>query len=93
MLGGEFVTVDYQEEGTGVGGIPEIGEIHQNWTKIDSLRGAQTYPDANAALMDMLSGPKEMPEEEEAPAGRALVGRRQGRQDVEAAAQGVARVR
>jgi putative sterol carrier protein len=50
------------------GQIPEMGAIHQNWARIDSQRGAQTYHDANAALMDMLSGPKEMPEEEKEPA-------------------------
>jgi NAD(P)-dependent dehydrogenase (short-subunit alcohol dehydrogenase family)/acyl dehydratase/putative sterol carrier protein len=46
--------------------VPSMGAIHQNWSKIDSLRGAQTYDDANAALMDMLAGPKEMPDEEKA---------------------------
>jgi len=45
--------------------LPDVGDIHQNWTRIDRLRGAQTYDDANAALMDMLSGPKEVAEEEE----------------------------
>jgi NAD(P)-dependent dehydrogenase (short-subunit alcohol dehydrogenase family)/putative sterol carrier protein len=50
--------------------IPEMGDIHRGWNQIDSLRGAQTYHDANAALMDMLSGPKEVPEEpEQADAG------------------------
>jgi NAD(P)-dependent dehydrogenase (short-subunit alcohol dehydrogenase family)/acyl dehydratase/putative sterol carrier protein len=44
--------------------IPDMAAIHQNWSKIDSLRGAQAYDDANAALMDMLAGPKELPEEE-----------------------------
>jgi NADP-dependent 3-hydroxy acid dehydrogenase YdfG/putative sterol carrier protein len=44
--------------------IPDVSDIHKNWARIDSLRGAQEYPDANAALMDMLSGPKEVPEEE-----------------------------
>jgi len=48
--------------------IPEMADIHQSWSKIDSLRGAQVYHDANAALMDMLSGPKDVPEEEEEPA-------------------------
>jgi NAD(P)-dependent dehydrogenase (short-subunit alcohol dehydrogenase family)/putative sterol carrier protein len=47
--------------------LPETGDIHRNWARIDSLRGAQAYPDANAALMDMLTGPKEGPEEEEGP--------------------------
>jgi putative sterol carrier protein len=45
--------------------IPELADIHQNWHKIDSLRGAQTYDDANTALIDMLTGPKEIAEEEE----------------------------
>jgi putative sterol carrier protein len=54
--------------------IPEMGEIHQNWTKIDSLRGAQTYDDAIAALMDMLSGPREVVEEEEGPVQEEQVG-------------------
>jgi len=48
--------------------LPDLGDIHKNWTRIDRLRGAQTYDDANAALMDMLSGPKEVVEEEEAEA-------------------------
>jgi 3-hydroxy-3-methylglutaryl CoA synthase/NAD(P)-dependent dehydrogenase (short-subunit alcohol dehydrogenase family)/putative sterol carrier protein len=46
--------------------LPTIGDIHQNWAKIERLTGAQEYRDANAALMDMLTGPKEIPEEEEA---------------------------
>jgi putative sterol carrier protein len=44
-------------------GPPGVGEVHRNWEKIASLRGAQEYASANAALMDMLSGPKEPPEE------------------------------
>jgi putative sterol carrier protein len=32
-----------------------------NWEQILSLQGAQEFTDANAALMDMLSGPKERP--------------------------------
>jgi 3-hydroxy-3-methylglutaryl CoA synthase/NAD(P)-dependent dehydrogenase (short-subunit alcohol dehydrogenase family)/putative sterol carrier protein len=47
--------------------VPGMGAIHQSWSKIDNLRGAQMYDDANAALMDMLAGPKEMPEEEAEP--------------------------
>jgi putative sterol carrier protein len=46
--------------------VPDMAAIHQNWFELDSLRGAQTYDDANAALMDMLVGPKEVPEEEPA---------------------------
>ena len=36
--------------------MPTIGDIHQNWAKIERLKGAQEYHDANAALMDMLTG-------------------------------------
>jgi hypothetical protein len=36
--------------------VPTLEEIHQNWAEIDSLKGAQEYPNANAALMAMLSG-------------------------------------
>jgi 3-hydroxy-3-methylglutaryl CoA synthase/NAD(P)-dependent dehydrogenase (short-subunit alcohol dehydrogenase family) len=36
--------------------IPDLADIHQNWAEIDSLKGAQVYHDANAALMDMLMG-------------------------------------
>jgi 3-hydroxy-3-methylglutaryl CoA synthase/NAD(P)-dependent dehydrogenase (short-subunit alcohol dehydrogenase family)/putative sterol carrier protein len=39
---------------------PETGDIHRNWARIDNLRGAQEYHDANIALMDMLAGPKEV---------------------------------
>ena len=42
---------------------PGVGDIHRNWEKIASLSGAREYANANAALMDMLSGPKEPPEE------------------------------
>jgi len=48
--------------------IPELGEIHRNWSRIDDLKGAQEYPDANAALMGMLAGPKEAPAEAAGPA-------------------------
>jgi putative sterol carrier protein len=46
--------------------LPTIGDIHQNWAKIERLTGAQEYHDANAALMDMLTGPKETSEEDRA---------------------------
>jgi len=36
---------------------PTLEEIHRNWDKIDSLKDKQEYPNANAALMDMLTGP------------------------------------
>jgi putative sterol carrier protein len=45
--------------------IPDLGDVHRNWSQIDSLKGAQTYDDANAALMDMLTGPRETPQESE----------------------------
>ena len=50
--------------------IPDVGDIHKNWNEIDELAGAREYPDANAALMDMLTGSQEVPEEadEEEPA-------------------------
>jgi putative sterol carrier protein len=52
--------------------LPGLGDIHKNWAQIDRLRGAQTYHDANEALMDMLSGPKEIPDEpEETPGTQA----------------------
>jgi NAD(P)-dependent dehydrogenase (short-subunit alcohol dehydrogenase family)/acyl dehydratase/putative sterol carrier protein len=48
--------------------MPTPEEIAANWKQIRSLSGAQAYPDANVALMDMLTGPKETPQaaEEEA---------------------------
>ena len=36
--------------------VPTVEAIHQHWARIDSLDGAQEYPDANAALMAMLTG-------------------------------------
>jgi NAD(P)-dependent dehydrogenase (short-subunit alcohol dehydrogenase family)/acyl dehydratase/putative sterol carrier protein len=48
------------------GQVPEPEAIAANWQRITSLRGAEAYYDANAALMDMLSGPREAPEEEPA---------------------------
>jgi len=52
------------------GEAPSPEAIAANWNKITSLKGAQTYYDANAALMDMLTGPRETPEdiEKEEPA-------------------------
>jgi 3-hydroxy-3-methylglutaryl CoA synthase/NAD(P)-dependent dehydrogenase (short-subunit alcohol dehydrogenase family)/putative sterol carrier protein len=44
---------------------PDVGDIHRNWAKIDDLKGAREYPDANTALMDMLTGPPETTEEVE----------------------------
>ncbi len=38
---------------------PDLGDIHKNWARIENLKGAQEYPDANAALMSMLKGPQE----------------------------------
>jgi putative sterol carrier protein len=45
--------------------IPAPEEIAANWQEVISLQGAQAYQDANAALMAMLTGPQERPEEEE----------------------------
>jgi putative sterol carrier protein len=42
--------------------MPTPEGIAANWTQIRSLSGAQAYPDANAALMDMLTGPRETPQ-------------------------------
>jgi NAD(P)-dependent dehydrogenase (short-subunit alcohol dehydrogenase family)/acyl dehydratase/putative sterol carrier protein len=50
------------------GQAPEPEVIAANWQRILSLRGAKAYEDANAALMDMASGPKDLPAEEEPPA-------------------------
>jgi putative sterol carrier protein len=47
------------------GQSPEPEAIAANWQRIISLRGAEAYHDANAALMDMLAGPKELPDEQE----------------------------
>jgi putative sterol carrier protein len=57
-------------------GLPTPEKIAANWKGILSLQAAREYPDANAALMDMLTGPREAPgtvEEEpaEQPAGGA----------------------
>jgi NAD(P)-dependent dehydrogenase (short-subunit alcohol dehydrogenase family)/acyl dehydratase/putative sterol carrier protein len=49
----------------GDGGVPNPEEIAANWKKITSLRDAQAYHDANAALMAMLAGPRETPDEDE----------------------------
>jgi NAD(P)-dependent dehydrogenase (short-subunit alcohol dehydrogenase family)/acyl dehydratase/putative sterol carrier protein len=46
--------------------VPTPEAIAANWQKIVSLEGAQAYHDANAALLDMLTGPKETPPEAEA---------------------------
>jgi NAD(P)-dependent dehydrogenase (short-subunit alcohol dehydrogenase family)/uncharacterized OB-fold protein/putative sterol carrier protein len=46
---------------------PEPEMIAANWGRITSLRGAEPYQDANAALMDMLAGPREIPEDEQVP--------------------------
>jgi putative sterol carrier protein len=46
---------------------PEPEAIAANWQRILSLSGAESYHDANAALMDMLAGPKEVPAEEAEP--------------------------
>jgi putative sterol carrier protein len=60
--------------------MPEIGDIHKNWARIDSLKGAREYHDANTALMDMLTGPKDVPmEEEEEPQETGDPGKGDGR--------------
>jgi len=55
------------------GQAPTLTQVHKNWAKIHSLEGAQEFRDANAALMGMLSGPREArgskKEDETAPAG------------------------
>jgi putative sterol carrier protein len=57
------------------GQCPEPEAIAANWQRITSLRGAKAYQDANAALMDILADPKELPDgqgestTEESPAG------------------------
>jgi putative sterol carrier protein len=43
--------------------VPDLGDIHKNWARIENLKGAQEYHDANAALVSMLEGPQEVPEE------------------------------
>jgi len=43
--------------------VPTLEAIHENWAKIDSLAGGQEYPNANAALMSMLTGSQKAPEE------------------------------
>jgi NAD(P)-dependent dehydrogenase (short-subunit alcohol dehydrogenase family)/acyl dehydratase/putative sterol carrier protein len=45
--------------------IPPPEAIAANWQRITSMKGAAPYHDANPALMDMLTGPKELPQEEE----------------------------
>ena len=40
--------------------VPTPEEIHQNWDKIDALAGAQEFPNANAALMTMLTPPSSL---------------------------------
>jgi putative sterol carrier protein len=62
--------------------VPDLGDIHKNWAKIDSLRGAQTYDDANAMLMAMLTGPKELPDEPEEETQAPSAGAGQSVQDV-----------
>jgi len=52
---------------------PMLEEIHKEWGKIDSLESPQEYPNANAALMAMLT-PSELEEE---------VGGEEGTSDVE----------
>ena len=44
---------------------PTLEAIHENWAKIDSLAGGQDYPNANAALVSMLTGSQEALEAEQ----------------------------
>jgi 3-hydroxy-3-methylglutaryl CoA synthase/NAD(P)-dependent dehydrogenase (short-subunit alcohol dehydrogenase family)/putative sterol carrier protein len=37
---------------------PSIMEVHKQWAQIESLAGGREFPDANAALLDMFSGPR-----------------------------------
>jgi len=53
---------------------PEPEAIAANWKRITSLRDAKPYQDANEALMDMLAGPREVPEEEEEPSPEESAG-------------------
>jgi NAD(P)-dependent dehydrogenase (short-subunit alcohol dehydrogenase family) len=53
--------------------IPAPEEIAADWQKVISLKGAQAYHDANAALMAMLTEPQAQREEEEA-AGEPAAG-------------------
>jgi putative sterol carrier protein len=46
-------------------------QIHRAWERIDRLKGAQEYEDANAALMAMLNPPAEQEEEAAPPAAAA----------------------
>jgi NAD(P)-dependent dehydrogenase (short-subunit alcohol dehydrogenase family)/acyl dehydratase/putative sterol carrier protein len=50
--------------------LPTPEAIAANWHRIISLEGAQAYDDANTALLDMLTGPKETPPEAEAKEGQ-----------------------
>jgi putative sterol carrier protein len=34
---------------------PSLAEIHRHWAKIDDIAGAQTYTNANAMLMDLMT--------------------------------------
>jgi putative sterol carrier protein len=47
------------------GEVPGPEAIAANWQEIISLKGAEAYHDANAALMAMLAGPREAPTEVE----------------------------
>jgi hypothetical protein len=38
------------------GQMPTTGDIHKSWSEIEQLEGGQEYENANAALMDMLTG-------------------------------------
>ncbi len=59
------------------GRVPTLAEVHRHWQEIERLEPYKTYPDANTALMDMLT-PKQgaqeaAPRPQEAPAAQASV--------------------
>jgi NAD(P)-dependent dehydrogenase (short-subunit alcohol dehydrogenase family)/acyl dehydratase/putative sterol carrier protein len=54
------------------GQVPTPEMVAAHWSKILSLAGAREYPDANAALMDMLAGPRPAEVAAAAPAPPAM---------------------
>jgi putative sterol carrier protein len=62
--------------------LPTPEAIAANWQQITALQAAETYHDANAALMDMLSGPKEVPEKTATVAQPPARGETQGVQSI-----------
>jgi putative sterol carrier protein len=64
------------------GELPTPEAIATNWQQIIALEGAETYHDANAALMDMLAGPRKAPEKAVAAAQPATRGETRSAQSV-----------